>query len=536
MSNENRHFFATKSTWLATFSLVTVLYLIYSPTFLTDYLMNDEWALIGGGSLNIMDLPYIAARSFLYYGRGLFGVYETLVYGFVDYDPFRIQFVRFINFASFAVIAVVLLWFTEKRSNNINFAFFIVLLLFSQPAFQGAMGYSLQLISNTLPAMWLSLMAFYLHFYTNKKGKFSKLLMGGAVFLLLILAMQSTQTYAFFALVPLSYLALTDWDSRKYKIFHFLGIAIAVFLISAFLYRIGLEFLGLQGQEGYDLGVQGFATIADNPIEVILIAVNPLSYWSAFKIWTYPFPLHYTLPLEQKKRIIAAIVMIIWTVIILGSIFAELRGRSINEKQQRLLKWFIVLICLGFAGVFLVADSPREIIEHRPHLTMTFVGIVIFSAAYSIQVLTSKYQYLRNKLTIYLGIALVMLIAFGAQAGVLRGIVNNRMEQISFIRTELSAKKPADYNDIIVVLPGWSGCITEPCGPWMGRATSDEWHVTREGVYRYALETIDVPSERKEITFMDQKPDRIPNDSIIIDWNQYASARNQHFESLRNDE
>jgi len=535
MFDKNKHFFDSKASWLASLSLVILLYLIYSPTFLTDYLMNDEWALIGNGSLNVRHLPNSAANSFLFYGRGIYGIFEQLVYGFVGYDPFRIQIVRFINFVSLAAIAVILFRFIGNRLKNRTFAFFVILLLFSLPAFQGAMGYSLQLVSTNVSALWLSLLAFYLHFFTRDRHKFPKLLNILAVFFALMLAMQSNQTYAFFALAPLAILALTEWDSRKYQVLSFLGIVLAVFLLSTIIYRVGLEFLSLQGQGGYETGAQALDSAIKDPFRVILKAINPFSYWSVFKIWTYPFPLHYTLPLGEMKRIIASFVLVVWLALILASIITEVLGSSADEKRQILFKWLVVLACLGFAGVFMVADSPVLIIEHRPHLTMTFVGIVIFSGAYGIQVLASEYQFLRNKSIVFLGMIFVMLTSFGAQADVLRGIVNNRMEQISFIRTELMARNPADYNNIFVVLPGWSGCVTEPCGPWMGHATSNEWHVTREGVYRYALETIDVPSKEKEITFINQKPDQIPADSVIIDWNQYASAHHQQFEYLRND-
>jgi hypothetical protein len=504
---------------------------MYSPTFLVDYLMNDEWAHIGMSSDNI---GKAVVRFFFEYGRGLFGVYERLVYSFVEYDPFRIQLVRFLNFASIAAIAVILLKFLEIRSNNSYFAFFVILLLFSQQSFQGMMGYSLQLISNTQPSMWLSLLAFYLHFFVFVSDRFFKPFQVGVVFLLLILAMQSTQTYAFFAMVPLTYLLLTDWENRKRKILSFLIISIIVFLLSTFVYKFGLEYWHSLGRKGYTLGEQSLNTAVNEPIKLLKRIVNPFSYWSAFKIWSYPFPFHYTFPLYELKKIIASYLILLWIAFISGAIITEIWRRSAGEKWQVFFKWLTILVCLGFGAIFLIADSPQKIIEHRPHMTLTFTGVVIFSWAYSLQVLSSKYSFFKNNLVRALGIILVLMIAFGAQAGVLRGIVNNRMEQISYIRTELMTTNPSEYKNIIVVLPRWGGCVTEPCGPWMGKTIGYRWHMTRKTVYRYALTTIGVPlKEKKYITFVHKKPDTIPKNSVIIDWNKYAFTRKQYLEYLR---
>jgi hypothetical protein len=94
-------------------ALVCVLYLMYSPAFLADYLMNDEWGYIGSRD----SLREAVRNAFFVLGRSLFGVYSTLVYRFVGYDPFRIQVVRFLNFASFAAIAIFLFAFLRKKKS-----------------------------------------------------------------------------------------------------------------------------------------------------------------------------------------------------------------------------------------------------------------------------------------------------------------------------------------------------------------------------------------------------------------------------------
>ena len=157
---------------LPAIGLVATLYLMYSPAFLTDYLMGDEWAVIGWRG----NLRRDAIDGFFYWGRALFGIYSTLVYRFVRYDPLRIQLVRFLNFAGFAAIAVVLFIFLKRRTQSPLFSYLVVVFLLSQPPFQAAMGFSLQLISNTQPAMWLSLLAFYIYFSLVPGKHFSSIL------------------------------------------------------------------------------------------------------------------------------------------------------------------------------------------------------------------------------------------------------------------------------------------------------------------------------------------------------------------------
>lgn len=519
--------FTSKPNWFAGLVLVVVLYLMYSPTFLVDYLMNDEWRRIGKQD----SFMHAATISFFFFGRGLVGVYEQLIYRFVGYDPTRVQFVRFLYFASMAAVAVILLRFIKKRSQNGYFAFFVILLLFSQPSFQGMVGYSLTLISFGLASIWLSLLAFYLYFFVFDAKRLPKLLQAVIVFLILSLAMQSTQTFAFFAMLPLSYLILCDWEERRKRAWSFLLISLLALLFSVLVYKIGLEIWHAQGKLVYELGEQALEAAASKPAKVLLKAINPLSYWSAFKVWSYPFPLHNLPRLGESKMTIASFVMALWVALVLGAIITEFRSCLKGTRHQILLKWLTILGCLGLGAVFLVIDSPQEIIEHRPHITTTLTGVVIFAGAYSLQVL-AKYPLLKSELTKALGAILVLMIAFGAQAGVLRGIVNNRMEQVSFIRTELMAASPSDYDNIIVVLPTWRGCVTEPCEPWMGSAPTGKRNMTAKGVYRYALATIGISPDTKSITFVEQKPSPVPQNSVIIDWDKYASARERYSENL----
>ena len=238
-----------KSKWLSSVVLVVALYFIYASTFLTDYLMNDEWAYIGSSSNNLLQS---AINHFMFTGRPVFGVLQSRVFGIVGYDPFLAQVVRFLGFLSMAGIAVALLQFLERRSQRRWFSFFVVLFLFSQVSIQGLQGYSLLLISSQ-PAIWLSLSAFYLYFFAFRKWRIPIWLQVSAAFLLLLVSMHSFQTYAFFAMIPLAYLALADWEHQKNRILSFFIISIVVFVTSSVVYKFVIDFSHTHGGTSYPL-------------------------------------------------------------------------------------------------------------------------------------------------------------------------------------------------------------------------------------------------------------------------------------------
>ena len=453
--------------------LAATLYLMYSPVFLTDYLMNDEWQLIGSRA----GLRQSAKEAFLFWGRGLFGIYCTLVYRFVGYHPLRIEIVRFVNFSLLVTLALLLFSFLAKKLNSAWFSFFAILFFYSTGSIQEAMAYSLQLISNMQPAIWFSLSAFYVYFCVDDR-RFVRPLRLGVAFFFLILAMQSTQTFAFFAMVPLTYVALCDWKNQRRKVTEFLTLAVLVLVFSSLTYSAALHFLHAHGRQGYALAEGSIETVGQHPLQVLLHAVNPFAYWSAFEIWSYPFPFHFVPPLKDWRIGIAMCLMGAWAMLLLGTIIIEARERTAQERTEVFGKWLAVFVCLGLDAVFIVADSPLATIEHRPHMVFTFVGIAIFAAAYCLQVIASRYPVLSGTLPRKVGILFVAMVAMGAQAGTLRGYVDNRMQLLNFIRAEVMSKDPSSYRNIIVVVPD-SG--PEPRGVWVGHTIQRRLHMTEKG-------------------------------------------------------
>ena len=309
-----------------------------------------------------------------------------------------------------------------------------------------------------------------------------------------------------------------------------MSLALGSLIFSTLLYKISLEIFP---QKGYGLGKSSMAALTSSPFQVLLTSLNPQKYWSAFQIWNYPYPFHNTSPLEEQWKIImAAIAIFVWLIIIIGAMVTEYYKSQKSERRSILAKWLCSFGCLGFGVFFLMADSPLQIIDHRPHMTITFVGVYIFIGAYALQILASSYKIFNMTITKGVGIFLVIFTAFGAQTNVSKGIVNIKQDQIDFIRTELFDKSPQEYNKIIVVLPSSNICIAEPCNFWFGQVTHEGWHSTRPGRYRYALSTLGISPESKEIVFVKKHPVQIAKKELIIDWNKYVMARQQYLNNL----
>lgn len=531
MNVENRLNTEKQLKWLFAIALSIMLYLMYSSTFLTDYLMRDEWEFVGGNQW--YDLQPFVTTFFYRSGRALFPVFQKLVLAFTEYDAHRIQIVRFINFASITLIAVLLLNFLQSQVKNKVIAFFTILFFFSQTSFQVLMGYSFELICGSLPSMWLSLLAFYLYFYIFPPKKIPVYMQMGIAFILLMLAMQSTQTYAYFSLIPMAYLALSDWKNNKIKVIQFLGISVLTFIASGLIYKFSFDYLVVRGMTTYDVGKQGIDALSNQTLNVILLAINPRTYWSAFKLWTFPFPFHNMSPISNlTQKIISFGLMFIWLGMIFTAIWIEIKNTLKQERKEIFLKWFMVAICFGLAATFIIADSPLVIIDHRPHLLLVFLGLVIFTSIYSFEIISPQIPFLLSaRFNVVIGF-LVLMTAFGAQAGTLRNIVNIHMKQLDFIRVQLLTQDPVTYKSIIVLLPVENQiCITEPCGPWVGEHIENKGHLARESAYQYALSTLGIDPISKQIIFVEKASEiNLQENVIVIDWNIYTISQQMYAE------
>jgi hypothetical protein len=182
----------------------------------------------------------------------------------------------------------------------------------------------------------------------------------------------------------------------------------------------------------------------------------------------------------------------------------------------------------------MIADSPTATIQHRPHLTLTFTGVVIFSAAYAIKAIVSHGPPLKSPEKVFIAL-IVLVTAAGAQTGFLRGIVDVRADHLDFIRTELSSKPILEYSRIVVVLPDRYYdylCVTEPCGQWLGNQSEAGFHATLIGKYRYAVATMGGNPDGKNILFKAEPHGPPSANEVVVDWRKYIAARDNHFQYL----
>jgi hypothetical protein len=164
-------------------------------------------------------------------------------------------------------------------------------------------------------------------------------------------------------------------------------------------------------------------------------------------------------------------------------------------------------------------------IEYRPHVTLLFVSTATVSLVYALRVLADSIAPLQRRAALISLLALSTLTILGAQADVLRGIVTNRADQLTYIRQSLMSKDPRSVDSVLVVLPGDDGCATEPCDQWFGGVTGCADQFTYQGGYKYALSTLGVSPDKMSFSFEKRLPSDIPAEVVVVDWRKYEDAR-----------
>ncbi|MGB1251210.1 MAG: hypothetical protein ACPG8W_11385 [Candidatus Promineifilaceae bacterium] len=486
------------------------LYAIYSSTFTNEYLRGDEWDVIGKEG----DLLYQTAIWALKFGRPLAAPLNRLGYVFVGVNPARVQIIRFINWAGITSVALVFLHLFTLQTKRPKFSFLVVLFYFSTIPWQGLQGYSLQTASATVPTCLLSMLAFYLHFYVPRSSRRKQ---WSITFILLFLAMHTFQIYTFLPIVLVCYWALSDWEKFQTQIISYLAISGAVFIVSLGLYKIGLSYLHSRGMSGYVMGEAGLAALSDAPLAVLVTVINPLNYWSAFRLWSFPFPFHSIPQLSyQTNQAMGMILMGLWTTMLTGAFLLEYRQNDIK-------KWLAFLACFGFGATWLIVASPTYISSHRPHILMILMGVVVFSLAYTLQLFAKRYAWMQSTRFKAVALGIVAYAAFGAQSNVYRGVVLNWGGKIDFIRAELATSPSHDFQEIIVLGPNGSPACFEPCGAWFGTAVPLH-RISKPQIYNYAMATSGIDPEGKQFTFLPESFDAGGN-AVVIDWSKYVRAK-----------
>ncbi|MGD1904103.1 MAG: hypothetical protein ACFB9N_17900 [Geitlerinemataceae cyanobacterium] len=499
--------------------------------------MNDEMIWLG------RDLGPRFKHHFLAYGRVLFGLYHSIVYDFVEYSVRKIQFVRLINFVGVSGLAVLLLWHLRKMLAHKILAVFAVLFFFAQPIFQGILAYSLQIISNFQPAAWLSLLAFWIHFFSpisqaqSKTASITKVLL---VAFVLILSLQSTQTYSFVFAIPLSIGALCKPEKFSFKSSSiFLGTAFSCLLFSTALYKVSTSMTDL----GYSKGRQ-LMSLSEKPVDAILNFFNPVTYSSAFRVWNYPvlFNNLESVP-KTGKSIVAVLVLLVFVATIAIGIRTHLQRVNRNggdALKEVVLPWILAAACLSFGALFIFAESPFKPTDVRPHMTITFVGVCLMMFVFSLDILlqhwSTKFERERNRsVAIVAGFLCVSFVLLGAQSNALRNLVEVHADALDFVRLELLSKRPQDYQ-VVQVVQAKSMCVSEPCEPWMGQQINAKWNkkaYKTEAGYRYAMASLRIKPNGKRIEYLDERPAEIASDAVVIDWQRYLETKKRYKQYLR---
>jgi hypothetical protein len=504
-------------SWITFVVLFAALFLMYSSSFTTDYLMNDELALIGQKA----DPMQMAIQDFYRFGRPVWGFFRTLIFNFSEYNPIRVQHMRFVNFFLISLFGLGLTYFFWDRSKNVIFTFFVVVFFMSQLPIQALNGYSLIMLGYHFSIL-LSFSSFILYFYILENKNISLWVEGLGIFILLVLAMFTFQGFANFCMIPLSFYILFSKKLESKKIFRFYGLIFLSFLFSILIFTTATQ---NSSYGTYHLVRTSLFSLNNNPLEIAVNGLNPLTYWSAFKIWTFPYPFHHLAPMGKLKIIISIVLMALWVFLLAAAFFIELTKTVNGRKKYAVQKWSLIILCIFFSGIFILADSPNSIVNHRAHLLLPLNGVVIFTAAYSLKTLSSKYKILKKKALLGLSITLIILSAFGAQRGLSQGIVDIKQNQMNFIRAELSQKNPDEFNKVIVFIPKDFKIenIREPSDYWFGHILPHPKRLALRNIYIYALHTLGIEIYTKKIKFVHQRPESLAANELLIDWSKYLN-------------
>lgn len=506
----------------AAYLIVAVIFLTYAPVFLSDYLAFDELWYLGKSVSPIAN----AIDYFWAYGRSVYGFVEALAYRWIRYDPDRVQFVRFANLALYTIYAVLLHRLLLRTTGRPTIALLTVLTLFAVPSVQALAGYSVQLSLNAHPAIFLSLASALVHFSLPENG--ARAWAGWIlVFALCMLSFQATQSYAFISIVPVICLILSDWDRYRVKAWTYTLILIAALGFSALLLMVSVSLQERLGHAVYRLGESISQAVIAHPAEVTMRAVNPLTYWTAFKVHFFAYPLDHVPDQGPHGRAALALVMMgLW--LGLMSAAAAIDFKVMASPKRFAQKWITWLVLIGMTGIWIVIDRPLAswTTEQRPHISLNLAVAAVVSGGFAAAKVASVASPVILAWSRRLIALCVIFLLLSAQASVYGRFARDKSDELTFVKTELAAKLTASTNLIYVAIPETSICLSEPCGPWFaGPAHNSPFHWQRRGLYRYALVSLGYKPGAFTIEFVEDLPRELDAESVSIDWTPFAIAK-----------
>jgi len=510
------------SRWRPDLILALVLLLVYAPAYTTEYLMQDELSRVG---VRERDALEVGLKTFSSQGRFIAGYGVASAFEFAGHSPARIRLLRFLCVVGFALAAIAIRRFARRTWPDDGATTALVLVFFTQLPTQAAIGCGAVFLVAYLPAAALSLLALGLVHWEAAPRFLPPIARAAAAAVVLLLAMQANQSYAVCAVVPLLAPTLADWPAARRRTLTFLAACVAALVVSGLTYKAAMDQSRISG---YAVGEAAVGALSDQPAAVVATALHPATYWSAFRLWSFPFPFDRTPDLGGAERTAALLVMGLWALLVAAAVGLEWRAAEPAGRRDVAFKWLAAFACLGLGAFPIVADSPLRAIEHRPHIPFVLMGVVLFVAAHALRVVAGVAPLIAGTTGRAAGLAVAAFFALGAQAGVHRNVATLHADRLAYVRQSLSIDSPVQA--IAVVLPRRNGCPAEPCNDWMGFLAPGKNHIRAANGYRYALATVHGADDPSTVpitvhTYKEAQAAAWPEGTAVIDWDRYVLTR-----------
>lgn len=501
-------------------------FIIYKDCFLKEFFVGDELARFGRDYGLLHEIESHAMR----FGRPLAGLFRGLIYNFVGFDTVRIALVRFFNFFALMILSLSLFYHIKSVSDRVWPACVISLAFAVQTNVQGLVAYGMQILMLT-PALWFSFLSYFIYAGISGEKKFSllRLLLSG---FLLLLAFATHQGMAFGGLIPLSAALLFGSAEKNRKAFIYLLLLGTCFFISALIFSLIAHYVSAKGYEVYHLGGKLINAVKAKPYTVLLNALNPLHYHSAFELWNYPAFLKVPAIAYDTKRKIEYVVMLAAGLIVLAAMTKELRGSS--SVKATWSKYVLLVFLFAASAVPLVMASPLNLNRHKPSISIPLSSVILITLIYALCVLLQKRTgWTRRILAGLAGIFLLWQV-LGAQAAIRTSFVGVKERELNFIRERLTSRDGDAYDRIVTVYPADNFCPLEPCGFWRGLVFQPvnarfNGKNQRRGIYAYILAKEGIALSTKELIYLNKSPEDLREKDLLLDWNEYVRRERDYF-------
>jgi hypothetical protein len=453
-------FVLERQNFLFLFLLFSALYFIYFSPIHTAYYYGDETGHFFSGSSFGNLKTWI--MQVLKTGRPVTFFLFKMMGRLVNSYQGGLQFIRVLEFLGSYFVSVFLFSIIRQRNISLSASFFLILFIWAQPVFQILHVYSLAAVY--VIGIFCSYLAFILVCSPETFGiSFTTRFIFSVV--LLLIAWVIFPAAPFCGLAPLAFYALTssneEWNrDRKYYLL-FVCTLIATIPVFVLGYKITLQYFH---PDVSHMTEESFALLSPTSFGFYLRLLNPMNYMGPFEWWNYIYPIR-KMP-DILFFAFTSVTLFVWFFTGVWAFFLELKSEDRSDVVQRyLLAFGSVALCF----LPLVADQFSK----RQHLYIACVPALVlvffYGASRCVSSLPLK-QPAQRKMKA-LAVAIVVLVALGAQADVYRALVSPSVIFDSFVKNEMLRQLDKEYQSILVI-KAKSYCDIEPCRGFMGRRMS----------------------------------------------------------------